>query len=78
VSINVLANDVDPAGGGLTLTAASIASEVPAGAGSVAIVGNQVRYTPTLLYTGAVLVSYTASDANGNTTNGQLSIVVTL
>jgi large repetitive protein len=74
----VLANDVDPAAGGLTLTLAAIETEIPAGAGSVAIVGNQVRYTPAPLYTGAVLVRYTATDINGNTTQGQLSLTVTL
>jgi hypothetical protein len=78
VSIDVLANDVDPAAGGLTLTLAAIETEIPAGAGSVAIVGNQVRYTPAPLYTGAVLVRYTATDINGNTTQGQLSLTVTL
>jgi hypothetical protein len=78
VLINVLANDVDPAGGGLTLTAVSIDLAVPAGAGSVAIVGNQVQYTPTLLYIGVVLVQYTATDINGNTTIGELSLTVVL
>jgi hypothetical protein len=78
VSINVLANDVDPAAGGLTLTAVSIVTQVPAGAGSVAIVGNNVQYTPTLAYIGAVLVQYTATDINGKTTTGQLSLTVTL
>ena len=77
VSFDVLANDIDPAGGGLTLTAASIDVAVPAGAGAVAIVGNQVQYTPTPLYVGAVLVRYTATDSNGNTTDGELSLTVT-
>ena len=75
---DVLANDVDPAGGGLTLTLVSIDLEVPGGAGSVAIVGNQIEYTPALLYIGAVLVRYTATDINGNTTVGELSLTVTL
>ena len=74
---DVLVNDVDPAGGGLTLSSASITLEVPAGAGAVAVVSNQVQYTPTLLYLGSVLVTYTATDINGNTTNGQLSLTVT-
>jgi hypothetical protein len=78
VLIDVLANDIDPAGGGLTLTAVSIDVELPAGSGSVAIVGNQVQYTPTLGYIGAVLVLYTATDVNGNTTIGELSLTVVL
>jgi hypothetical protein len=78
VLIDVLANDVNPAGGSLTLTSVSILTQVPVGAGAVAIVGNQVQYTPTLLYSGAVLVTYEATDVNGNTTVGQLSLVVTL
>lgn len=77
-SINVLANDVDPAGGGLTLTAVSIVTQIPSGAGTVSIVGNQVRYTPSALYIGAVTVSYTATDINGNTTIGELALTVTL
>ncbi|MEQ1438784.1 Ig-like domain-containing protein [Fontimonas sp. SYSU GA230001] len=76
-SFNVLANDVDPAGGGLTLTGASITLALPPGAGSVAIVGNQVVYTPAALYTGSVTVTYTAQDALGRTTTGALVITVT-
>jgi hypothetical protein len=78
VLIDVLANDIDPAAGGLTLTAVSIDVEVPAVSGSVAIVGNQVQYTPTLGYIGSVLVRYTATDVNGNTTIGELSLTVVL
>jgi hypothetical protein len=78
VLFNVLANDIDPAGGGLTLTAAGIDVALPPGAGTVAIVGNQVRYTPALLYVGTVVIGYTAADSNGNTTVGVLSLTVTL
>jgi hypothetical protein len=76
-SFDVLANDVDPAAGGLTLTNVSIDQEVPVGSGAVALVGNQVQYTPTLAYAGLVLIGYTAEDINGNTTTGQLSLTVT-
>jgi hypothetical protein len=76
--IDVLVNDLDPAGGGLTLTDASILLAVPPGAGSVAIVGNQIQYTPAPLYIGAVEVTYTATDINGNTTVGQLVLTVVL
>lgn len=74
---DVLANDIDPAGGGLTLVAASIATAVPAGAGTVALVGNRIQYTPAALYVGVVLIRYTAADLNGNTTEGELSLTVT-
>ena len=77
VNFDVLANDVDPAGGGLTLTGASITVELPPGAGSVAIVGNQVVYTPASLYVGSVTVSYSADDTLGRTTSGTLIITVT-
>lgn len=76
-SFDVLANDIDPSGTGLTLTDASITLELPPGAGSVAIVGNQVVYTPAALYTGSVTVSYTAQDALSRTTTGVLVITVT-
>jgi hypothetical protein len=73
---DVLANDLDPAGGGLTLTNVSMTGLPALNAGSVAIVGNQVQYTPVLGYIGVVTVTYTAQDINGNTTDGQLSLTV--
>ncbi len=74
---DVLANDVDPAGGGLTLTNVSFFSETPGGSGAVAIVGNQVQYTPTPAYAGIVVISYTAEDINGNTSDSTLTLTVT-
>ena len=44
--IDVLANDVDFAGGGLTLTAATVNTSLPPGVHTVAMAGNQVRFTP--------------------------------
>jgi hypothetical protein len=76
VLIDVVGNDLDPAGGGLTLTAIGTVIEVPPGSGAFAIVGNQVEYTPTPLYLGAVLVPYTVTDINGNTSDGELSLTV--
>ncbi|TJY62806.1 tandem-95 repeat protein [Sinimarinibacterium sp. CAU 1509] len=75
-SIDVLANDIDGAGGGLTVTSATISLSLPAGGGSVAVVGNQVQFTPTLLYVGTVNVTYTIQDSVGATATGALVITV--
>jgi hypothetical protein len=75
-SIDVLANDIDGAGGGLTVTSATIALSLPAGGGSVAVVGNQVQFAPTLLYVGTVNVTYTIQDSVGATATGALVITV--
>jgi len=76
--IDVVANDVDPAAGGLTLTGIGTVVAVPPVFGSVAIVGNQIEYTPAALYTGVILIPYTVTDINGNTSDGELSLTVTL
>jgi hypothetical protein len=73
---NVLANDVDPASGGLTLSNVSVTLAVPASPGSVSVVANKVQYTPSLLYIGTLLIQYTATDINGHTSVGQLSLTV--
>ena len=75
--ILVVDNDVDPAGGGLTLTAATVQFDLPVdGNHTVAINNNRVEFTPTAGYAGAVTVSYTVEDSNGNTANGTLAITV--
>jgi Bacterial Ig domain len=74
-SFDVLANDLDPAGGGLTLSNL-VVNAVPANPGAFAVVGNQVQYTPAALYTGVVTVTYTATDINGNTSDGTLTLLV--
>ena len=45
-TIDVLANDVDPAAGGLTLSAASTLLSLPVATHTIAIVGNQLQFTP--------------------------------
>jgi hypothetical protein len=78
VLFDVLANDVDPAAGGLTLTNLNVVSELPLpGSGTFAIVGNEVEYTPTVAYAGTVIVEYEATDINGNTALGLLTLIVT-
>lgn len=75
-SIGVLGNDVDVNGGGLTLSAVTITNAAPAGAGTVSVAANAVRYTPTLAYAGLVTVSYTVTDSIGQTAMGTLLITV--
>ena len=72
----VLANDVDPAAGGLTLTAATAVSSVPAATHTVAVDGNLVRVTPAAGFVGAIVVQYTVRDVNGKTATGLLNLVV--
>ena len=77
-TFDVVANDIDPAAGGLTLTNVTVTSELPLpGSGAFAIVGNQIEYTPTLLYAGTVIVEYEVTDVNGNTSTSTLTLVVT-
>jgi len=75
-AVDVLANDVDPAAGGLTLTAASVLVSLPSAAHTVAVVGNQVQFTPAAGFAGVVTVSYTVTDANGSSATGLLTITV--
>ncbi|WP_166111904.1 Ig-like domain-containing protein [Pseudoalteromonas sp. Z9A5] len=69
--IDVLANDSDPDGDTLTITAAT------ADSGSVSIVNNKLQYTPLANANGVVSVSYTVDDGNGGTNTGSLLITVT-
>jgi|GEM_PF-3280179 len=78
-SFDVISNDIDPAGGGLTVSDANITLELPssAGANSVAIVSNQVELTTGALYAGVVTITYEITDTNGNTSNATLNVTVT-
>lgn len=67
VLIPVLANDSDPDGDPLTLVAVFGPT-----VGEVAIVGNQVRYTPGGI--NAETFSYTVSDGRGGTDQGEVSV----
>ena len=75
--VDVLANDVDIEGGGLTLTGVTVTTSQPAAAHTVAIVGNQVRFTPAAAFAGVVVITYTAADIEGNDADGVLNVVVT-
>lgn len=75
-TIDVLANDIDPAAGGLTLSAASTLLSLPVATHTVAIVGNQLQFTPAAGFAGVVTVTYTVTDANGATGTGLLTLTV--
>lgn len=75
-SIDVLANDIDPAGGGLSLSAASALVSLPPASHTVAVSGNQVQFTPATGFAGVVTVSYTVTDSNGSSADGLLTLTV--
>ena len=75
--INVSGNDIDPAAGGLTLTAASVLVDLPVdGNHTVTISGNQIDFTPSAGYIGLVTLQYTVEDSNGNTSDGTALVTV--
>lgn len=75
--IDVLANDIDPAGTGLSLDVASVLASLPVASHSATVVGDQLRFTPAAGFAGVVTVGYTARDSNGGTADGLLTVTVT-
>lgn len=73
ITIDVLGNDTDADGDALEITAAS----VPAAQGSVAIVGNELVFTPAENFNGDVTISYSVSDGNGGTDSAEVAVTVT-
>ena len=71
ININVLANDSDPEGDTLTITAVSNPSN-----GAASNSGTSVQYTPASGFSGTDGFSYTISDGNGHEATGQVSITV--
>lgn len=69
--IDVLANDTDPAGDGLTITAISGVVN-----GSASISDGKVRYAPDAGYVGATAFTYTAEDSLGR--SGSANVAVTI
>lgn len=69
--IDVLANDSDPVGAGL-----SVASVTAAGHGEVRIADNQVVYTPHAGYSGSDSFSYTAQDGGGAESTAAVAVKV--
>ena len=71
--IPVLANDTDPDGGGLSVSAAG-----PAGHGAVSINGNgTIHYVPAADYNGPDSFDYAVQDGVGFTDTGTVSVTVT-
>ncbi|HWA21018.1 MAG TPA: tandem-95 repeat protein [Caulobacterales bacterium] len=69
---SLLANDSDPDGDTLTLTAVSGPVN-----GVVALNAGQVTFTPTVGFNGAASFQYTVSDGKGGNTNGAATVNVT-
>ncbi|MES1242957.1 MAG: Ig-like domain-containing protein [Acidobacteriota bacterium] len=72
VTVNVLANDTDPENDPLTVVSVTQGTN-----GAVAIVGNQVTYTPNADFHGTDSFTYTASDGNGGTGGATVTVTVT-
>ncbi len=71
IDINVLANDSDPEGDTLTITAVSNPAN-----GTVSNSGTSVQYTPASGFSGTDSFSYTITDGNSNEATAQVSITV--
>jgi YD repeat-containing protein len=71
ISFNPRANDVDPDGDGLTITAVSQAAH-----GAVTFANGLVTYTPAANYVGADSFTYTVSDGRGGIVTGAVSVTV--
>ena len=72
-AFNVLANDSDPDGDTLTISAVT-----PPANGSAVIVGGQVRYTPTIGYLGPDSFTYTITDGQGGSATATVRVTVAL
>lgn len=72
VTVAVLANDTDPDGDPLTVSAVS-----PAGHGAVSTDGSTVAYTPWLNFQGSDSFAYTVSDGQGGTATATVTVTVT-
>ena len=72
ITLDVLANDTDKEGDALTLTKASVNTDLA----QVAIVGNKLFFTPKEGVAGQIVVSYTVRDAQGNESIGVATINV--
>jgi hypothetical protein len=69
--INVTANDTDPDGDTLTVSAATTST------GSVSPSGGNVLYTPPLDFVGQATINYTITDGNGGSDSAIVTVTVT-
>ena len=74
--IDVLANDTDPEDDPLSLTAAGAAAGRAPASGTVAIEGDQIRYTPDPGFTGTDSFAYTVADGRAAPTPPSVSVRV--
>jgi hypothetical protein len=75
VTIAVLANDTDPNGNVLSVSAVSAVT--PGTAGTVTNNGSNVTFSPNSLFFGLATFNYTISDGNGGTAAASVSVTVT-
>jgi hypothetical protein len=73
VAISVLANDSDPDGDALTVSAVTQPAD---GSAAIAGGGQSITYTPPAGFTGSASFSYTASDGNGGTSTATVTVTV--
>jgi len=71
-TIDAVANDTDPDGDALTITEAT----VPAEQGSVAIVDNELVFTPAENFNGEATITYVVQDPDGNSDTGSVAVTV--
>lgn len=72
LTIDVLANDSDPEGNALT-----IASVTQPNAGTAAIVGGQIQYTPDANFNGSDSFTYTITDIGGKSATATVDVTIT-
>ena len=72
VTVDVLANDADPDGDTLSISAVTLPAN-----GAVVISGRSIVYTPAAGYSGPDAFGYTVSDGRGGTASATVAITVT-
>lgn len=69
--IDVLANDSDPTGNGLTISAVTAPAH-----GTATITGDQIQYTPSPGFNGSDSFSYTVTDSDGDASTAAVAVTV--
>lgn len=75
LTLNVLANDIDPESGALTLVSATLLSPAQ-GTVTVGADKKQLNFTPNANVLGDIVMSYVVTDVQGNRTTGQATVTV--